>query len=185
MKTDMRIRYHTASYVELPAPVSVKNESGARKWIGGAFNKRKTVKGGINGIKSSSAQPFNINGNVLVTNSGIWNYIQKASNGKTPSEQEGYNQAFLQKIPMLDITHTSNNTKEQKPSDKTENDNNKEKTFSHKDDAMRDVLQSKIFKLQFESEVSQYKVVIYYSNVKCDLNHIILKICRYFLLLNR
>ena len=151
MKTDTRIRYHSASYVELPAPVSVKNESGARKWIGGAFNKRKTtVKGGINGIKSSSAQPFNINGNVLVTNSGIWNYIQKVSSGKNPNAQD---QAFLQKVPMLDITHTNNNNT--KSSDKTENDKNKEKTFSHKDDAMRDVLQAKIFKLQFESEVNQ------------------------------
>ena len=155
MKTDIRIRYHSASYVELPAPVAVKNESGARKWIGGAFNKRKTVKGGINGIKSSSAQPFNINGNVLVTNSGIWNYIQKLTPGKTPNAQEGHNQAFLQKIPMLDITHTNNNnTKDRKSSDITESDKNKEKTFSHKDDAMRDVLQAKIFKLHFESEVS-------------------------------
>ena len=161
MKTDIRIRYHSASYVELPAPVSVKNESGARKWIGGAFNKRKTtVKGGINGIKSSSAQPFNINGNVLVTNSGIWNYIQKVSSGKNPNTQDGYSQAFLQKIPMLDITHTNNNNNT-KSSDKTENDKNKEKTFSHKDDAMRDVLQAKIFKLQFESEVNQYQICLY------------------------
>ena len=168
MKTDIRIRYHSASYVEVPAPVSVKNESGARKWIGGAFNKRKTVKGGINGIKSSSAQPFNINGNVLVTNSGIWNYIQKPTTGKTPTEQDGNNQAFLQKIPMLDITHTNNNNaKEQKSSDKTENDKNKEKTFSHKDDAMRDVLQAKLFKLQFESEVNQYEICSILLNGNC------------------
>ena len=99
MKSDIRIRYDGASYVELPAPVLVKNESGARKWIGGAFNKRRTVKGGINGIKSSSAQPFNINGNVLVTNSGIWNYIQKKTTNRTPSEQDECNQAFIQKIP--------------------------------------------------------------------------------------
>ena len=155
MKSDIRIRYRGASYVELPAPVSVKNESGARKWIGGAFNRaqRKTFKGGI---KSSSVQSFNVNGNVLVTNSGIWNYVQKfvphgaKSLHNEEEEEEIYQQAFLQKMPMLDITnHTDATTK-----DKSENEKDKGKTsFSHKDDTMRDVLQAKIFRLYFETEV--------------------------------
>ena len=156
MKTDIRIRYHDESYVELPVPTSIKTESGPRKWIGGAFNKqRRTAKGGINGIKSASVQPFNINGNVLVTNSGIWNYVKNQSFGATsPSDEdeEGSSHAFLQKVPMLDIT---SNNKEQKPStDKSENDKNKEKCqVSHNDNAMRDVLQAKIFKLHFDLEV--------------------------------
>ena len=156
MKTDIRIRYHGESYVELPAPISTKTESGPRKWIGGAFNKqRRTAKGGINGIKSASVQPFNINGNVLVTNSGIWNYVQnKSICAASPSDEdeEGTSHAFLQKIPMLDIT---SNNDEQKPStDKSENDKNKGKCqFAHKDNAMRDVLQAKIFKLHFDPEV--------------------------------
>ena len=156
MKTDIRISYHGESYVELPAPTSTKTESGPRKWIGGAFNRQKrTAKGGINGIKSTTVQPFNVKGNVLVTNSGIWNYVQKQSNG-AESFKDGdelvYGHAFLQKIPMLDIT---NSGREQKLSnDKLDDDNNKEKCqFSHKDNAMQDVLQATIFRLHFDKEV--------------------------------
>ena len=156
MKTDIRISYHGESYVELPAPTSTKTESGPRKWIGGAFNRQKrTAKGGINGIKSTTVQPFNINGNILVTNSGIWNYVQKQSNGPESFEQGDeliYGHAFLQKVPMLDIT---NSGKEQKLSnDKLEDDNNKDKCqLLHKDNAMQDVLQAKIFRLHFDLEV--------------------------------
>ena len=155
MKTDIRIKYHGESYVELPATVSVKPESGPRKWIGGAFNKQKrTAKGGINGIKSASVQPFNVNGNILVTNSGIWNYVQQNSIGASSSKIENeVGHAFLQKIPMLDIT---NSTKDQSSASyKSENGSDKEKCqFSHKDNAMRDVLQAKVFRLHFDKEVN-------------------------------
>ena len=149
MKSDIRIGYNIGNYVELPAPVSVKSESGPKKGIGGAFNRqqRKTNKGGINGIKSSSVQPFNINGNVLVTNSGIWNYLKQSDyDDKTSKDDclDDRTQAYLQKIPMLDI----NNSKEQ-----SDNDNGKGKNCSPGDEAMRDVLQAKLFKLQFEAEV--------------------------------
>ena len=148
MKTDIRIRYQGASCVELPSPISVKSGSGARRWLGGSFNKqRKAMKGGMNGLKSSSVQPFNINGNVLVTNSGLWNYLQKGGN-RNGDEKEEEIQAFLQKVPLLDIT----NNKEQK-ADTSENEKNKDKIVSPKDDTMREVLQAKIFRLQFEPEV--------------------------------
>ena len=154
MKSDIRIGYNIGNYVELPAPVSVKSESGPKKWIGGAFNRqqRKTNKGGINGIKSSSVQPFNINGNVLVTNSGIWNYLKQSDyDDKTSKDDclDDRSPAYLQKIPMLDIS----NSKEQTSKEKPDNDNTKAKNCSPGDEAMRDVLQAKLFKLHFEAEV--------------------------------
>ena len=153
MKGDIRIGYNKGNYVELPAPVSIKSESGPKKWIGGAFNRqqRKTNKGGINGIKSSSVQPFNINGNVLVTNSGIWNYLKQSDNNDKTSKDDSLDDrspAYLQKIPMLDINNSKEASKE-----KSDNDNNKAKNCSPGDEAMRDVLQAKLFKLQFEAEV--------------------------------
>ena len=162
MKGDIRIGYNIGNYVELPAPVSVKSESGPKKWIGGAFNRqqRKTNKGGINGIKSSSVQPFNINGNVLVTNSGIWNYLKQSDYDDKTSKEDGLDdrsKAYLQKIPMLDIS----NSKEQPSKEKSDNDNSKAKNCSPGDEAMRDVLQAKLFKLQFEAEVYQIHLKIY------------------------
>ena len=149
MKTNISVKYEAGSCVELPSLTANKNGSGARKWLGGAFNRqqRKNKKGCINGLKTSSVQPLDLHGRIVVSNAGLWNYIHNLQSKSPNAQQEKEMPAFLQKVPLLDIA----NNKTQK-TDTSENEKNKEKCLSTNDDVMREVLQAKIFQLRFATD---------------------------------
>ena len=160
MKTNISIQYEAGSCVELPSLTANKNGSGSRKWLGGAFNRqqRKIKKGCINGLKTSSVQPLDLHGKIVVSNAGLWNYIHNVQSIRPNAQEEKEIPAFLQKVPLLDIAIN----KTQK-TDTSENEKNKEKCLSTNNDVMREVLQAKIFPLQFETE--EVGILVIYQRV--------------------